>query len=140
MVGYENLFADVGRTTRLVRLFSNGDESKEEAPYPDTFWPTKEAIPTWRVPFGMAYVCFGVFVCGRGKGFICWLLGAACGVLGVLFVLGGYVDRQTKNEHDGGYIFQHDAKNVSQKLLTRAMFPYYINASEADMANVLKYR
>jgi hypothetical protein len=85
----------------------------------------------------MAYICFGVFVCGRGKGFICWLLGVACGVLGVLFVLGGYVDRQAKNEHDGGHIFQHNGKNVSQKHLTHAALMYYSYSSEADMANVL---
>jgi IS1 family transposase len=33
--------------------------------------------------------------------------------------------------------FQHDGKNVSQKLLTRRAFPYYSYSSEAVMANVL---
>jgi IS1 family transposase len=135
--GVCGLRSRVGGSARLMGLFGNNNKSKKESPNTYAFWPTKEAIPTWRVPFGLGYVCFGLFVCGRGKGFICWLLGLACGALGMLFVLDRYVDRQSEYEHDGGQVFQHDSVIVPQKHLDTIQLLGYSNYRGLVMANVL---
>jgi hypothetical protein len=98
----------------LSSLLGYHNESQEQSPSLYSVWPTKESIPTWRVPFGLGYIGFGILVCMRCRDFTGWLLGLCCGVLGVLFVLNGYVDRQPKDQSDSSQVFQHDAEKVAQ--------------------------
>lgn len=104
------------RSSGFSRLLGYDNESEKQSPCLEAF-PTKESIPTWRVPLGLAYIAFGVFTVMRGRERICWFLGMGCGILGVLFVLTGYIERGPNNEQNCRYVLQHDGKNVSQKLV-----------------------
>src|ERR1700734_993568 len=54
-------------------LFRDDQKSEKQAPYSQSLWPTEKSIPTWRVPVGMAYIAFGLFIVSRGRGFGYWL-------------------------------------------------------------------
>jgi IS1 family transposase len=135
--GYESPISGISSPRSMVRLLSYSKQSEKQTPNLYPIWPTKDSIPTWRVPFGLAYIGFGLLVCMRVKGFAGWLLGLGCGVLGVLFVLNGYIDRQSDNQGDRSQVFQHNTKNVSQKLLTPDYLRITLNTARQDMANLL---
>jgi IS1 family transposase len=128
-----------GLSRRMVALFNDGKQGEEYGPRSRSVGPSEKAVPTWRVPFGFGYVLWGLFLVRVSRGDrITKQCGFLCGIIGVMFILHGYVDCQPDNDGEDGQIFQHNRENVPQNVLT---LPYFLEYSKYiedwSMANVL---
>lgn len=103
--------------SRFLRLLGYRHEGQEQSPCGQSIRPSKESIPIWRVPFGLFYVAFRLFSCIRGERRWGWALGILCGGLGMLFILGGYVDGKPQCQQEQTNIFQHNSAIVPRKYL-----------------------
>jgi IS1 family transposase len=118
----------------FVRLLSNGQQSQNNHPSCSPVPPSEEAIPTWRVPFGIGYVLLGViFIRFSRQSLFVRLCGFSCGLLGGAFILNGYVDCQPEHQNESSEVFKHSDKSVPQKYLT--LNSYW--GTVIHMANVL---
>ena len=108
----------ISSLSSLPSLLSNSEKSQENSPSCRPVGPSEEAQPTWRVPFGVGYVFWGVrFISFSGRGAYICLCGFLCGLLGGAFVLNEYIDCQPKNKNERNQIFQHSGKTVPQRCL-----------------------
>ena len=122
----------------LFRLFGDSQKGQDDSPSCRPVWPSKEAVPTWNVPFGIAYVFLGMlFVRFSSDSILTKVCGILCALLGGAFVLTGYVDCQPQNQGECSQVFQHDFAIVPQEYLDNLQLLGYSNSSEANMANVL---
>lgn len=126
------------RFSGLFGLFGDGQQSQDNGPCCRPVWPSKEAVPTWSVPFGLLYVFLGMmFVRFSGNSTFVRVCGYLCALAGGAFILTGYEDCQCKDQSEYPQIFQHDPVIVPQKYLDMLQLLGYTNSSEASMANVL---
>jgi IS1 family transposase len=124
----------VGSSFSFPGLLRNSQQRQENSPSCRPVGPSKEAQPTWRVPFGVFYVFLGLIGVGHsGDSAITRLLGFLCGVVGCLFILNGYTHCQSENKRKSQQIFQHNGQIVPQKHLTGNSYW----GTVIDMANVL---
>ncbi|HTU51001.1 MAG TPA: hypothetical protein VMF56_10420 [Acidobacteriaceae bacterium] len=105
----------VSGLSSVFSLFGNSEKSQDDSPCCRSVGPSEEAIPTWEVPFGIFYVFLGmIFIRFSGKDRTVLVCGFLCGILGGLFILGGYVNCQPKQHSEYRQVFQHDGENVAQ--------------------------
>lgn len=133
-------FRSSGRPSGLSRLLCYNQHGQEQRPNRYTVRKSKyrvSKLPTWRVPLGIFGVAFGVFCIIRSDCRMTTICGWGCGIFGVLLVLTGYEDGNQQQEHEEGTVFQHDAENVSQNVLTRYSLWSTLSTSGSGMANVL---
>jgi hypothetical protein len=117
-----NTGASFGESTRsfsgLFGLIGYGNESQNDGPCCHTVRPSKQAIPTWRVPAGFVCVALGMLLIRFfGNSRVGTLSGWLCAILGGVLILNGYVDCQCNNHRDSNEVFPHDCKIVPQKYL-----------------------
>ena len=108
----------------LVGLPANSHEGKNDGPCCRPVRPSKEAIPTWKVPFGVFCVALGMFIMNRWgnrrDGWICALVWCLAG--GAL-ILTGYVDCESKDySTEYRQTFQH--KEESSRLHPQRFISY----------------
>jgi IS1 family transposase len=126
----------VSRLCGFYGLFRYYDKSKENRPHCYSVRPSKESIPTWRVPLGVICVGIGVLImCFCGGSPIGELGALACGSIGVMLILNGYIDCESGYNRNGKQyqITPHDVHIVPRKHLTRNSYW----GTVIDMANVL---
>jgi IS1 family transposase len=132
--GFGNFFGSPSGGSGLLGLFSDSQKRQDNGPCCRPSWPSEKSVPTWGVPFGIAYVFLGMLGIRFGNDSVtikvCAIL---CGLLGGAFVLTGYEECQPKNHHEHEHILPHDGKIVTQKLLTSSNYRNTL----ITMANVL---
>jgi hypothetical protein len=101
------------------RLLSDGQQSQNNRPGCYALGPSKESVPTWRVPLGVFSVFIGLIVMRfRGDSRRGWLSALLCGLGGGALVLNGYVGCESENHSKYRQVFPHNRKSVTQKCLT----------------------
>jgi IS1 family transposase len=129
-----SLFRGSNVLSKQASLFSESQKSQENGPSCRPVGPSKEAIPTWRVAFGIFYVLLGMVGIRYSKGdAVVRLFGFLCGVLGGMFILNGYIDCQPNDKRESEPISSHNGTIVLQKYLTQL----YSCSTVIDMANIL---
>ena len=124
----------LGGLRAFLSLLSNSQKGQQNNPSCYAVRPSKESIPTWRVPLGFICVIWGMLIMRfYGDSCIGWWCALLFGVIGVTLILNGYIDCETGDHSEYRQIFPHNCKSVTQKYLTRL---YYCN-TVIDMANVL---
>ena len=124
----------IGSSFGFASLFGDGQQGQNDHPRCSSVAPSKEAIPTWQVPFGLVYILLGmIFVRFSGKSIFVKVSGFGCSLLGGAFILNGYVYCQPEDQNDSSQVFQHSSTIVLQKYLTRS----YSCSTVMDMANIL---
>jgi hypothetical protein len=103
----------------LLRLIGDDHEGQEESPNSDSFRPAKDSVtyrrvPTWRVPLGLFSIALGLYFVSRSDCRATTICGWGCGIVGVLFLLTGYEDRDQKNQTETRQVFQHYGEKVAQ--------------------------
>ncbi len=120
--------------SRFLRLLGNRQQSQDNIPFCRPVWPSEEAVPTWKVPFGIGYVLLGMLgIRFSGGSTTCKVFGFLCALLGGAFILTGYKDCHPEEKGEGQKIFQHDLEIVPQQYLTQ----YNYWGTLIHMANVL---
>jgi IS1 family transposase len=100
-------------------LFGNRQKGQNDRPCCRPVWPSKEAVPTWGVPFGIFYVFLGMlFVRFSGDCAITKLGGFLCAFLGGAFILTGYEECKPAKYDNSQDILWHSGEIVTQKHLT----------------------
>jgi hypothetical protein len=90
-----------GGPLHFFGLLGNNQEGQNDHPNCRSIGLSKEAIPTWRVPFAIGYILLGMIgIRYSGDNVVTRLIGFLCGLLGCAFVLNGYVDCQPEHQHD----------------------------------------
>lgn len=118
----------------LSGLFGDSQQSQYNYPGCSPVSPSKEAVPTWQVPFGIVYILLGMlFVRFSGDSAFVRLCGILCSLLGGAFVLNGYVDCQPEHQDKSSHVFQHSRAIVLQKYLDKLHYC----STVISMANVL---
>jgi hypothetical protein len=102
----------------LSGLFSDGQQSQNYGPCCRPVWPSEKAIPTWSVPFGIAYVLLGmIFIRFSSDSLFVRCCGWCCGIIGGAFILTGYVNCQPQNHNKRSDVFDHSHKIVAVQVI-----------------------
>ena len=127
----------LGRVSSLrgfLRLGRNSQKGQENSPSCRSVGPSEEAIPTWRVPFGIGYVFLAMLgIRFGGDDATVKVCSFLCALLGGAFILNGYVNCQSEYHREHEQVFQHNSYIVPHKHLT----PYIYWGTVIDMANAL---
>jgi IS1 family transposase len=132
-LGYKGLSSYFYRAPSFDGLLGYNDERENDRPSCRGVRPSKDAIPTWRVPCGIFYVFLGLAFIRFSRDRVVTICGFFCAVLGGAFILTGYVKCQSGEKGESGQIFPHNFNTVTRKQLTSL---YYCNTL-LDMANML---
>lgn len=112
-----------GRNRSLAGLFRQSQKSQDECPRCYTVWPSKSAIPTWKVPLGIGLAFLAVFNMVRWGNLTGVKIYALClALLACFFILTGYESCDYKDcGHDNyvpnQYLLQHNSVIVPHKSL-----------------------
>ena len=104
-----------GSFSGLLSLLGKSNKGEDNGPCCRSVGPSKEAIPTWKVPFGIFYVFYDWhpllwrYYLGKVSAFL-------CAIVGGLFILTGYKDCHPNYGCNSENInFQHNLEFTQQK-------------------------
>jgi hypothetical protein len=121
-------FRGARRSSGFVRLLGNRQEREQYRPILYSLGPTKESIPTWKVPLGVFLAFIAIFARGRwGDRTRVDLLTFVTALFAGALIFLGYEDGEPEDQHHSEKVFQapemvEHGKNVSQKHLTFTVF------------------
>ena len=68
----------VGSLRCLLSLYGDKPQGKKQPQCCYSVWPSEDAVPTWRVPFGILYIAVGLFFTRYSGGSMLVRLAASC--------------------------------------------------------------
>jgi len=125
-----------------LSLIGNRYEREEQSQNCGSFGPSEDSVnyhcfPTWQVPLGFLAIALGLYFVSRSDCRATTLGGWCCGIMGILFLLTGYEDRDQREYARPCQIFLHNSVIVRPKTLTHPYYWFTVIDRGLVMANAL---